>query len=140
MIEKIAAKDLLKDIDKILNIQDVKFKVTGHSMWPFLKDGKTVIRLSKLKGLKKGQVYLFKIDQKYFLHRLIKIKKDYLIFQGDGNVNKEKVQKEDLIAIMTAFYNKKEITVSSKLYRFKLFVYRLLPRRITLKLFKRIKR
>lgn len=134
---EVSAKDFFADIDTLLLKQDVKIKVTGHSMWPFFKDRKTVVTLSKVTKIKKGDVYLFIYNSSYVLHRLIKVKGDKLIFRGDGNVIKEEVMKPKVLAVVKSYHNKKEINTTKFSYKLRVCLYRMLPRRITLKLFKR---
>lgn len=138
MMVKNKAQEIFENIDSFLEVSDVLVHFKGTSMWPFFKEGITKVRLSKVQSIKKGNVYLFKENDKFILHRLIKIKDQHLIFRGDGNVHKETVKKEQLIAQMVAFTNKgkKEVLTTNKLYRFKLFVYKLIPRKVVIKLFK----
>lgn len=132
------AIDVFDDVDSLLEVSDIIVKINGRSMWPFLKDGKTKVKLSKIEQIKKGKIYLFKNNNSYVLHRLIRISGDILTFRGDGNVGIEKVNKNNLIAEMISYNNgKKEISVNNKFYRFKVFLYRLFPRRIIIKLFKK---
>jgi signal peptidase I len=125
-----------KDIKEIIKTTDVKFKVKGSSMWPFFKDGITSVTLTKVEKLKKLDVCLFNYKDKYFLHRLIKIKDNDYIFKGDGLSSKEIVKKEDIIARVKSYENKKEIDVEKKSYKLRVLLYRLLPRKIILKVFK----
>ena len=131
------AIDVFDDVDSLLEVSDIIVKINGRSMFLF-KDGKTKVKLSKIEQIKKGKIYLFKNNNSYVLHRLIRINGDILTFRGDGNVGVEKVNKHNLIAEMIAYNNgKKEISVNNKFYRFKVFLYRLFPRRIIIKLFKK---
>ncbi len=125
-----------KDIKEIIKTNDVKFKVKGSSMWPFFKDGITSVTLTKVEEIKRLEVYLFTYKDKYFLHRLVKIKGDDYIFKGDGLISKEIVKKEAIIAYVKSYETKKEINVKKKSYKLRVFLYRLLPRRIILKVFK----
>lgn len=140
MMEKDKGINVFDDIDALLEVSDVTLTVTGTSMWPFFKENKTKVKLAKITEIKKGKSYLFEFEGRHVIHRLVKIKGEGLIFRGDGNVKRETVKKESLIAELVSYKNKKkEIFVTSKKYRFKVFIYRLLPRRIIIKLFKRIK-
>ena len=125
-----------QDVKAIIDTQDVIFKVKGTSMWPFFKDGKTTITLTKPKQLKRLGIYLFEIDNKFFLHRLIKIKKENYIFQGDGLISKEIVKKDQIVGFVSAYQTKKQIYTHHKRYKLRVFLYRLLPRRIIIKVFK----
>lgn len=125
-----------KDIQELLKTTNVKFKVKGSSMWPFFKDGKTTITLTKVEEIKKLDICLFTYKDKYLLHRLVKIKGDDYIFKGDGLISKEIVKRKNIIAKVISYENKKEIDVKKFSYRLRVFLYRLLPRRIILKVFK----
>lgn len=138
MIKENKVIDVFDGIDSLLEVSDIIVRITGRSMWPFFKEGKTKVKLSKINEIKKGKIYLFKNNNSYVLHRLIKIKGEILTFRGDGNVGVELVNKNKLIAEMIAYNNgEKEISVKNNIYRFKVFLYRLFPRRIIIKLFKK---
>lgn len=139
MIKEQQVIDVFDDVSSLLEISDILVKVSGTSMWPFFKDNKTKVKLTKIKEIKKGKIYLFKKENTYVIHRLVKVKGEELTFRGDGNFLVERVSKDNLIAELIAFTNngKKEIKVTNKFYRFKVFIYRLMPRRVVIKLFKR---
>lgn len=125
-----------QDVKEILNTQDVLFKIKGTSMWPFFKDGKTTVTLTKPQTIKRFEVYLFAYQDKYIIHRLIKIKNERYIFQGDGLISKEVVDKGAIIGLVSAYETKKRIDTHSKLYKLRVFLYRCLPRRLVIKVFK----
>lgn len=140
MIDQTKATQIFGDIESVLNDTDIIVQIKGTSMWPFFEEGKTKIRLKKVDKLKKGRIYLFKINNTYILHRLTKINGDTLTFRGDGNYVPEVVNKTSVIASLESFINEgKETHITNKWYRFKVFIYRLLPRRVMLKVFKRRK-
>ena len=97
-----------KDIKEIIKTTDVKFKVKGASMWPFFKDGKTTVTLTKVEEIKRLEIYLFMFNDKHVLHRLIKIKGDNYIFKGDGLITKEIVKREDIIGRVKSYETKKK--------------------------------
>lgn len=137
MIKNNETVDILVNAKELLEVTNISLTTTGSSMWPFFKGNNTKIKLSKIKEIKKGNIYLFKKENSYILHRLTKIKALKLILKGDGNVTKEIVNKEDLIAQLVSFNNgKKEVNVTNRLYKFKVFMYNLLPRKVVIKLFK----
>lgn len=128
---------LFGELKSILEEKDVILRIKGNSMWPFFKDIKTSVTLRKVVSIKNKEIYLFKLNDTYVLHRLIKVKDDKLIFRGDGNLGKEYTTKYSLIGHVIGFENKKYIKTSSKVYKVKLRLYLLLPRIIMIKLFKR---
>lgn len=138
MIENNKSIDVFENIQELLEVSDVSLTVKGTSMWPFFNAFNTKVKLTKVKEIKKGNIYLFKNNETFVLHRLIKIKEDLLIFKGDGNTKEEVINQKFLIAELVSYINKKnkEISVNNKSYKFKSFLYRLLPRRIVIKLFK----
>ncbi len=138
MIDKAKATEVFGDIEKVLNDTNIIVRIKGSSMWPFFKEETTKVELKKIENFKKGRIYLFINNNTYVLHRLIKINGDTLTFRGDGNVAVEVVDKSAVIASLEGFSNNcKETHISNKWYRFKVFIYRLLPRRVMLKVFKR---
>lgn len=139
MIKNNKTINVFENIRELLEVSDVSLTVKGTSMWPFFNVLNTKVKLTKIKQIKKGNIYLFKNNETFILHRLIKIKDDLLIFNGDGNVKKEVINKNFLIAELASYTDKKnkEIDVNRKWYKFKVFIYRLLPRRVVIKLFKK---
>lgn len=62
--------------------------VSGMSMWPFICHNRDQVVLEKCDEtrLKKGDVILFRpIPEKYILHRITTLEKDYFETTGDGN-------------------------------------------------------
>ena len=81
----------------------VELRIKGRSMQPTLQDGKDRVVLSSLSAhdLYIGAIVLFRHKNQYFLHRLISVTNDTLIFQGDNlRVNKEQVALQDVVAIV----------------------------------------
>ena len=71
----------------------VTFVVKGCSMFPFLKNGKDVVCLERYdgRGLKRGDVVLFRYRGKHILHRICRVRiadgtRRYEI-RGDGNIS-----------------------------------------------------
>lgn len=128
---------LFGELKPILEEKDVILRIKGNSMWPFFKDAKTSVTLRKVTFIRNKEIYLFKLNDTYVLHRLIKIKDNKLVFRGDGNLGKEYTTKYSLIGQVIGFENKKYIKTSSKVYKVKLRLYLLFPRIIMIKLFKR---
>lgn len=61
-------------------------KLTGGCMRPFLKNGQVVyVNLSK-KKLKVGDVILYKIDNKFFLHRIVKLSPQNITVTDDSGI------------------------------------------------------
>lgn len=95
--------------------------VVGNSMHPILRIRKDQVVLTKItKPLKKYDVVLYQRPNKqYVLHRILKIKKDYYIINGDNRYHLETVPKDWLIAIMEGFYR------GDKYYTRKNLIYKL---------------
>lgn|SRR5690554_70027 len=136
MKKKIDNSQIFEFIIEELNTKDVSLTVKGHSMWPFLKSNKTKITLTKSHSYKKLDIVLFKYNNKYILHRIIKIKNNNYIIQGDGLISKEVVSKESIYAKVSSYTLKNKTTyTTNKLYLFKVRLWRLLRpiRRVLLK-------
>lgn len=80
--------------------------VVGNSMQPLLRVRQDQVVLTKLeKPLKKYDVVLYKRPNgQYVLHRIVKIKKDHYIINGDNRYHLEIVPKDWVIALMEGFY------------------------------------
>lgn len=98
------------------------YRNIGTSMLPLLKQGRDlfVVQKKTQSRYKKYDVVLFKRnDNKYVLHRIIKVNKNDYTIRGDNCVYKEYgVKDEDILGVMTSFIRKgKEYTVDNKFYR-----------------------
>lgn len=81
----------------------VELKIKGTSMHPTLLDGKHKVVLVPVQKerLQTGIIALFTYKGKYILHRLVSIKENLLVFQGDNLLyTKEYVKREDIIAVV----------------------------------------
>jgi len=128
--------EFIKYIESHLNNnQTVELKVKGRSMVPFFHDSKTIVIVKKEETYQKYDVILFKYENQIYLHRIIKIKKDLIIAQGDGALKKEYIKKSDIYGKVIDYHtNGKKI----KSYRFKVKLWCIFRpiRRILLKFFK----
>ncbi len=76
-----------------------KFKVSGHSMEPYLSPGNHVLVLSFLK-IKKGDVVVFKHNSKSVIKRIVRIDENEFFVEGDNKQDSlaiGKVSKHDII-------------------------------------------
>ena len=108
-------------IDGIESGKDVKITVTGNSMLPLFKNGKDTVVLTKSDDFKKYDIVLYKRHTgQYVLHRIIKVKNDFLVIAGDNEIKKERgIKKDDCIAKVKSFTkDSKEYSVESKFYKF----------------------
>jgi phage repressor protein C with HTH and peptisase S24 domain len=60
-----------------------RYKISGHSMEPYLKPDDQVLAVGFLR-IKKGDVVVFKYSSKYLVKRVLKIKNDEIFVQGDN--------------------------------------------------------
>lgn len=96
----------------------------GKSMRPLLKTDKTTVLIkSDYKPLKKYDVILFKsFNKTYVLHRILKLKEDFVVTSGDSQYVKEEVPYSQIIGKMTKYYlvnKEKEINT----FKYKLYVF-----------------
>lgn len=84
--------------------RSVRILADGASMHPFIIGGRDyaeVMPLPENEELKLWNVYLFKYNGKYMIHRFIGMKGDIYEMFGDGNLKLgEKVKREDIIGIL----------------------------------------
>ena len=113
-------------IDELASGKKVSFKVKGNSMLPFFRDTKTLIELKKTNTYKKYDVILFKLENKYYVHRIIKIKENRIICMGDALTSKEIINETNIIARVISYQNKKLINTNSKKYKIRVTLWMLL--------------
>ena len=93
----------------------------GASMAPLFKTHRDVVVIEPVKDeLRKYDVVLYRtLQDKYVLHRIIKVKGENLIIRGDNNFYVELLKKSDIIGVLTQFNRKgKAYTVKSFGYLF----------------------
>lgn len=90
--------------------KNVKFTVSGNSMWPLIAHNRDSVLLSPCDNvkLKKGEIILFRSSiGHYVLHRISSVKKSGYITTGDGNLHRDAfVPMSNVIAKVTAVYRK----------------------------------
>lgn len=111
--------EMLELIEEFLEDgKNVRIKIKGNSMLPFLSDGSEQVDLSAPanKELRKGALVLFKYGNGFILHRIIQRKKDRLILMGDNIYqSKEFITTEQVIGIVRRiiFLNGKVLDTNS---------------------------
>ena len=93
-------------------LKDIGFAVvsiSGTSMWPLLKEGKSQVQLvsGRTKQLKKGDIVLYRRkDGTLVLHRIIKIvKKNTYLVCGDHQWKlEEQIGKDQILAVAQGFF------------------------------------
>lgn len=115
-------------ITSLNNNQIVELKVKGSSMYPTLRDGKSIVGLKKYDGvLKKKRIYFYKLNEKYILHRYISTRENVHNFMGDALYTYEHLDNDNsILAYVEYIKNKnKKINPESFYNRFKLFFYQI---------------
>lgn len=111
-----------------LRIEDVLEKdgvypslTSGKSMRPLFKTHRDMVILEKCDAIpKKYDVVLYRIGDKYILHRVIGVNKEksLLIIRGDNTYKEEYVPFSNVLARLTAFTRKgKHASVEDKSYK-----------------------
>lgn len=94
-------------IDLLNEGHTITIKLKGISMRPFLENDRDKALLTKATKVKEGDVVLAEIHEKvYVLHRIIKIDRENVTLQGDGNLNVEHCHMNDIHGIAIGFYRK----------------------------------
>jgi SOS-response transcriptional repressor LexA len=84
--------DFFKEVIELLNQKkQVSLMVKGTSMKPFLNED-TEVFLKQEDNYFKGDICLFKFNDKYLLHRLTKVVGNDYIFRGDNSIRSETVE------------------------------------------------
>lgn len=120
---KVNNNNFFEFLEEEIKTKDITFKVKGKSMTPFLKDGKTAVTLTKSSDFKKYDIILFKINDKYILHRIIKIKENKIICQGDNLFSLEFLKTNDIIGKVISYQTKKEVLTNSFFYKLRVRVF-----------------
>lgn len=80
------------------------FKTRGTSMKPMLREGRDIVIIEPPHGrLRKFDVALFRMGDKYVLHRVIAVREGHYLTRGDNRAASETVKNEDVIGVLTAF-------------------------------------
>lgn len=95
--------DSLKE-DLVLG-KEVKFFPNGRSMFPTIVEKRDYVYLSKT-SFKVLDIIFYKVEDKYLLHRVVKIDGDKIICQGDNNLVKEVITRDDVIGVVVKLYRK----------------------------------
>ena len=117
-------------------------------MYPLLRHRRDNIVVRPCNGrLKKYDVPLYKVGEKYVLHRIIKVLPDGYVICGDNCINKEyNIKDENILGVLTEVYrNDKKINMDGLPYKIYVRMCRFFyPLRVvykkTVELFCRIKR
>jgi hypothetical protein len=87
-IKTVENERLFADLEGVLGDGgEVVMRVRGHSMRPFLRDGRDAVRLvpTDAAALRTGMVVLFRYRGRHVLHRIRRIEGNRLTIKGDGN-------------------------------------------------------
>lgn len=124
--------------------KSVTFVVRGFSMRPFLDDGRDKVVLVPPRTPKVGDVVLAEIsEQRYALHRVIKIENGVYTMRGDGNPlsMKEQFTEEKIVGLAGGFIRKgKTVSVESRKWRYYSALWRFFTplRRVLLAIYRRV--
>ena len=127
----ISPEELFGEISQLLQDGlDAEFTVVGNSMWPFLasRRDKVTLRKAEIGSLKKGDIVLFKTEDRYFLHRITKLKNRVFQTTGDSNCYHDNfVLTENVLGRVVSFTRKgKQIHCGNGFYKFISTVWRIL--------------
>ncbi len=124
-------------IDEILKEKGVYVGgIKGDSMMPMLRQetDRVIVETPKQKP-KKYDVVLYKRDERYVMHRIVKVcGKDGYIIRGDNRINNERdITTDRIIGVMTGFFRGNdliEVTDERYLQYVKKIVREYYPRKI----------
>ena len=121
---------MINNIEEVLKTENIAISgFEGTSMMPMLRQGKDRVVITKCeRKLKLHDVPLYKSkDNKYVLHRIIKVKPDGYVIRGDNLYNNEyNVADSDIIGVLKAFYRgDKLVDCRNKGYRLYIWYIRL---------------
>lgn len=126
MIKEYPNSEIFKYVaEEIADGKNVKLRVRGNSMIPFIREDDFIILIPcNPSTLKIGDVVLFNHNKEVHLHRIIRKKGNRLILQGDGNIiAKEEIALHDVIAKMKQIIQKKGKKVNADAWVWYFFFY-----------------
>ena len=93
--------------------------VTGNSMWPLFRHMRDRVLLAPPENCQKGDIVLYQRENgRFVLHRIVKTEKEICICCGDNQCEKETIQKDWILAVVTDFERKGKLySVTAKGYR-----------------------
>ena len=89
----------------------VRIAFGGTSMLPTLRESDTIVLEPLTKEPQVGDILLFHHEGRRVVHRLVAIKGDTYILQGDNNIGTEQVHRSDLMARLVAIEHRNGRTV-----------------------------
>lgn len=102
----------------------VAFTTSGASMWPLFRHRKdTIIVTKRQRRLKKYEIALFQVNDKFILHRVVKVLDNSYIICGDNCLTKEYgIKDEQILGYVTRFYRGNRL-ISCDNFWYRLYVY-----------------
>lgn len=103
--------------------RQVRFTVSGNSMWPFIIHNRDSVLLTSCDAnkLKKGTIILFQTEfGNYVLHRITKVVQDGYITTGDGNLHRDGFVSYDGVKAKVIKIYRKEKEISCDDWRWKI--------------------
>ena len=131
---------MYKDIEKVLSEEGMYVSsVVGHSMEPMLHQRRDTVAIVPTKErLKKYDVALYRVGEKYVLHRVVKVLPDSYVFCGDNCVELEReITDKDIVGKLAEVYRgEKKMKLEGFGYKFycRRIVMGFLPRKIARRL------
>ena len=91
----------------------------GNSMLPFLRDRTDTVVIQKKTDYYKYDVVLYKHNNKYVLHRIIRVLDDVYHIRGDNCYYDDYIKKEDIIgALVECYRGEQKLNLNSFSYKF----------------------
>ena len=98
----------MKGIEKALKEDEIFVgKTQGDSMYPMLVSGRDrVIIKPPVFPMKKYDVVVYRRDDHYTMHRIVKVTRKGYVICGDNRVNLETdITDKDIVGVLVAFYH-----------------------------------
>ncbi|MFH1613192.1 MAG: S26 family signal peptidase [bacterium] len=122
----------IKEFQKKIEEKNIfELKAIGTSMHPTIKNGE-ILFLKKTSNFKKGDVLFYSLENRFFIHRLIKKTKNGFLVKGDMLPKFDALVKtEKILAVVEAIKKKEKIIKENKwknyifaiLSQFNLFIF-----------------
>ncbi|MEG1406074.1 MAG: S26 family signal peptidase [Alistipes sp.] len=103
--------------------QEVQLRVKGYSMRPLLRNERATVVLTPYgnEELRRGDIVLFRYNDKHILHRIVQLTPTRITLQGDGNYHQqEHCTTQDVLAVVRCviYPHGRVIACQSRLWKF----------------------
>ena len=77
----------------------------GTSMYPFIKNGEIVLYCEDVVGFKRGDMIVYALGDKIYIHRIVSIDGERFIVSNDDDIERHVIKREQILGRVLSRYN-----------------------------------